>query len=224
MTPFRTQAIVLRRTNYGEADRIISLLTPERGKVSAIAKGVRKPKSKLAGGLELLALCDITLMEGRGSMALVTSARLNTFYGHILHEYDRMDLAYTVIKQVSRATETVGEPEFFYLLRDTLEYINVNNIDWRLTEVWFRLQLAVLLGRALNLATDRDNNILNPVTTYTFDFSENAFYAHPSGVFNAGHIKFLRLATAKNPAVLRQVSGTDKVLDDCLKLLRALES
>ena len=52
-TPYRTEAIILRRTNYGEADRVISLITPDRGKISGIAKGVRKPKSKLAGGLEL---------------------------------------------------------------------------------------------------------------------------------------------------------------------------
>lgn len=48
----RTQAIVLRRTNYGESDRILNLLTPE-GKVSVIARGVRKEKSRLAGSIEL---------------------------------------------------------------------------------------------------------------------------------------------------------------------------
>src|SRR5690242_19276754 len=97
---FRTPAIVLRRTNYGEADRVISLLTPDRGKLSAIAKGVRKQKSKLAGGLELLAVCDVTLLEGRGDMLLVTSARLDQFYGDILQEYERMELAYAFIKDI----------------------------------------------------------------------------------------------------------------------------
>ena len=66
MQVFKTEAIMLRRTNYGEADRIISFITPDRGKLSAIAKGVRKPKSKLAGGLELFAASDITIAEGRG--------------------------------------------------------------------------------------------------------------------------------------------------------------
>ena len=48
----KTLGFVLRRTNYGEADRILNLITPQ-GKISAIAKGVRKPKSKLAGGVEM---------------------------------------------------------------------------------------------------------------------------------------------------------------------------
>ena len=62
----RTKAIVLRRTNYGEADRILNLLT-EKGLISAIAHGVRKEKSKLAGGIELFCVSDITAHEGRNN-------------------------------------------------------------------------------------------------------------------------------------------------------------
>lgn len=224
MQPYRTKAIVLRRTNYGEADRILSVLTPERGKISAIAKGVRKPKSKLAGGLELLALCDITILEGRGDMGLITSARIDQFYGDILHEYERMELAYAIIKDINRAAETVSEPEFFYLLRDSLMYLNDTHIDWRLTELWFRLQCAALLGRALNVATDREGNRLAADKHYHYDFGENAFYADIAGRFGEPHIKLLRLAATKNPAILRQVSGLDAVLDDCLWLARTLEA
>ena len=55
MKTIRTKAIVIRRTNYGEADRILQLLTPDYGKVSVMARGVRREKSKLAGGIELFA-------------------------------------------------------------------------------------------------------------------------------------------------------------------------
>ena len=56
----RTHAIVLRRTNYGESDRILSLLTPE-GKIAVLARGVRKEKSRLAGGIELFSTDDVPL-------------------------------------------------------------------------------------------------------------------------------------------------------------------
>ena len=56
----RTKAIVLRRTDYGEADRILQLLTPS-GKRSVIARGVRKEKSKLAGGIELFSVSDVLI-------------------------------------------------------------------------------------------------------------------------------------------------------------------
>lgn len=222
-TPYRTEAIILRRTNYGEADRVISLITPDRGKVSGIAKGVRKPKSKLAGGLELLAVCDLTLIEGRGNMALITSARMNEFYGDILHDYDRMQLAYEMIKVVNKAAETVSEPEFYYLLRGGLQFLNNAAIDWRITELWFRLNIQTLLGHGMNLATDREDARLAADKTYHFDFGENAFFADGRGRFNAEHIKLLRLAAAKNPAVLRQVGGIGEIIEDCLWLLRTLE-
>ena len=101
----RTKAIVLRRTNYGEADRIVQFLTPEQGKISVMAKGVRREKSKLAGGIELFALCDISYSTGRGDLAIMTGARLDTFYSHIMADYDRLQFGYDCIKQITKASE-----------------------------------------------------------------------------------------------------------------------
>lgn len=212
----------MRRTNYGEADRILNLLTPEYGKLSAMAKGIRKAKSKLAGGLELFATCDLIVLQGKSDMGTVSSARLIKFYGDILKDYDRMQLGYELIKLINRAAETVSEPDFYYLLRDSLAYLNELTIDYRIVEVWFRLHFASILGVGLNLATGSDGAKLAADQTYDFDFSDMAFMLRPHGRFGVDHIKLLRLTNAKNPAILRQVSGLDDVLDDCLWLVRAL--
>ncbi len=222
MPTYRTEAIIMRRTNYGEADRILNILMPERGKVSAIAKGVRKSKSKLAGGLELFATCDVTIIEGRGEMGLITSARLIKFYGTILHDYDRLQFGYELIKIVNRTTETIIEPDFYYLLRDSFAYLDTLSIDYRVVELWFRLHFVFLLGRALNLATSVDNVRLSADLRYNFDFTDMAFTQHHDGRFGTAHIKLLRLANSKNPAILRQVSGMNDILDDCLWLVRSL--
>ncbi len=73
---WRTEAIVLRSIRYGEADRILHLLTRERGRVNAIAKGVRRPRSRLAGRLEPLTRAELQLHDGRGDLAVVTGADL----------------------------------------------------------------------------------------------------------------------------------------------------
>ena len=65
----RTLGYVLRRTNYGEADRILNIITPE-GKISAIAKGVRKEKSKLAGGIEMFSRIDLNIHKAKTKWAL----------------------------------------------------------------------------------------------------------------------------------------------------------
>lgn len=222
MQTLRTEAIILRRTNYGEADRILNVLTPEHGKVSAIAKGVRKAKSKLAGGLELFAVSDITILKGKSDMGTISSARMDTFYGNILKEYERMQLGYEIIRLINRATETVAEEEFYYLLKNSLIYLHELSVDYRVVEVWFRLHFAAALGVGLNVATSLDGQPLKSDAAYDFDFSDMAFVVRPGGRFTADHIKVLRLIQAKNPAILRQVSGLGAVLDDCLWLARTL--
>ena len=69
-----TKAIVLSRVDYGDSDRIITILTPEYGKLSLMAKGVRKINSKLAGGIELFSVFDAGFVMGRGEIGRLTSS------------------------------------------------------------------------------------------------------------------------------------------------------
>lgn len=216
----RTKAVVLRRTNYGEADRILQLLTPDNGKVSVIAKGVRREKSKLAGGIELFAICDVTIIPGKGEMGTLTGARLDTYFAQILKEYERMQFAYEVIKQVGKATEMVSEPAFFDLIEGSFRALNDLEVDARLTETWFWLQLAILLGVGLNLSTDTNGMKLVEDTNYEFDIAESSFVHRPNGRFTTDHIKVLRLLSAQSPKVAAHVNGIRDLMNDCLWLAR----
>jgi DNA repair protein RecO (recombination protein O) len=154
MNSLRTRAIVLRRTNYGEADRIIQLLTPS-GKRTVMAKGVRREKSRLAGGIELFAICDVVIGEGKSDIGILTSARLVQFYRHIMQDYDRMQFAYAMIKLITKASEMVDEPEWYDVLSEVLMGLDAHTIPLELVQTWFYLHYASLLGHELNL--DRDS-------------------------------------------------------------------
>ena len=145
----RLRAIVLRRTNYGEADRVLQLLTPH-GRRSVMAKGVRRERSKLAGGIELFALCDVVVRSGRGDLGMLTSARLVAFYRHILEDYDRMQFAYAAMKLVARASEGIDSPEWYHVLATVLEHLDKPSIDQQLIETWFYVHYAGLLGDEIN--------------------------------------------------------------------------
>ena len=212
MKPLRTPAIVLRRTNYGEADRILQLLTPHNGKISAIAKGVRREKSKLAGGVELLAISDVSLVAGKGDMWTLTGARMDTFFTHVLADYDRMQFAYTAIRKVAQAADQVDDEAFFELLRITLESLNNLDIQIDITVSWFWLQLAILQGQGLNLSTDVNGMKLVEDQNYRFDTEQMAFSFHENGEFTTEHIKLLRLLSAQKPAMAANVSGIAKLL------------
>ena len=221
MKPFRTKAIVLRRTNYGEADRILQIITPEHGKLGVMAKGVRREKSKLAGGIELFSVVDITLHPGKGNLTTLTSARLDTFFAHILDDYDTLQFGYFVLKDIGKAAEIVHEPVFFDLCVRALTALNSPKVPLAITESWYRLQMAILLGVGLNLSTDVDGEALNVETNYRFDIAEMAFTPARGGTVTANHIKLLRLMSAQNPEVVAQVKGVEELMAECLDVARA---
>ena len=207
MRQIRSKAIVLRRTNYGEADRILTLLTPEYGRLSVMAKGARREKSKLAGGIELFAICDVTLVSGKGDMWTLTGAKMDTFFAHIMSDYDRMQFAYEAIKQVSRATEQLDDPAFYELLGTTLESLHDTSIALDITISWFWLQLAILLGVGLNLSTDVNGMKLVEDKNYQFDTENMAFVFRENGEFTTEHIKLLRLLNTQPPKIVSMVRG-----------------
>lgn len=218
MKPIRTKAIVLRRTNYAEADRILQLLTPEHGKLSVIAKGVRREKSKLAGGIELFAICDVSIIPGKGDMGTLTSSRLDTFYGHIMDEYDRLQLGYEAIKQINQAAEVVSDPAFFELLATTFASLDNHDINEKITAAWFWLQLAILLGVGLNLSTDENGMKLVEESRYNFSEDSMSFVYNEQGRFTTEHIKLLRLLSAQPPLIAQHVQGVEALIGECLWL------
>lgn len=215
----RTQAIVLRRTNYGEADRILQLLTSE-GRRAVIAKAVRREKSKLAGGIELFAVSDVVITEGKGDLGILTSAQLRHYYSHIVEDYDRLQWGYTVIKLVAKASETVDEPEWFELLRESFAGLDSVSIPLPLLEAWFYLRYATLLGHALNLERDIDGALLASDLAYRYDIAEQGFRAVEGGDVTASHLKLLRLLASRPLQVLVQIGGVADVLPLCAHVAR----
>jgi DNA repair protein RecO (recombination protein O) len=211
MKRFRTKAIILNRTDYGEADRILSFLTPDHGKLKAIAKGVRRTKSKLAGGIEFFSVSDISFILGRREISTVVSTRLITHYGHIVKDLDRTSTAFALIKRIDRATEEVPETAYFDLLQESFEALDDFNIDYQLIEMWFNMQLLRLGGHTPDLHTDTAGHKLTAGQKYTFDFENMHFTADSRGKFTADHIKFLRIGFSPNLAkTLSRVSQADK--------------
>ncbi len=222
MPLWHSQAIILRRTGYGEADMILQLLTQHGGKVGVIAKGIKRAGSRLSGGLELFAVSEITAAKGRGRLDVLTGARLVKFYSTIISHYDRLQLGYDFIKELSRQSETVSAPEFFDLLRDGFEYLNRPEVPLDTVEIWFRLRLAALLGSPLNLSSDAAGDELTAGRGYDFDFQEMRFTLKSNGPWQQPHIKLLRLLSVKTPVQLMKVGGVEPYIGACLKLVRAL--
>lgn len=141
----RSEAIILRRRDYGEADRILSLYCRDRGKISAIAKGSRRITSRQGGHIELFTHAELLLARGRDLDVLTQASTLDAFRP-LREDLVRATYAYHVAELLDRLIEE-GEPSpsTFELLRASLDAL-CHAEDPSLVVRFFELRLLGLQG------------------------------------------------------------------------------
>ena len=145
---------MLRSLRYGEADRILHVYTPQRGRVSAIAKGVRRARSRFGGRLEPFFRLQLDLHEGRGELLTVTGAQTVEGYPRLRSDARALDAAARACDAVGRLFET-GEPHpnVFNLLCRRLSLLDTGAgaASGRADALAFRLKLMLAAGLAPQL-------------------------------------------------------------------------
>ncbi len=223
MNQIVTSGIVLNRTNFGESDRILTILTPDHGRIKAIAKGVRKVKSKLAGGIELFSISHITFIKGKSEIYTLVSTRLSQHYPNIGKSLDRTMFGYDVLKLVDKTVEDNAGEEYFVLLAHALAGLNEPALPLSAVELWLNAQLLKLAGHSPNLSTDTAGHRLSQTQQYSFDPDNMAFVGRAQGHYGVNHIKLMRLALGLNsPLKLAQLKDIDAVLPTCLQLSKTM--
>lgn len=218
-----TRGIVLARTDFQEADRIITMLTPDHGKVKVIVKGARRPASKMAGGIELFSVSQITFLPGSREIGTLISSRLETHYGDIVKDIRRTMLGYDILKRINRATEEAPGEEYFRLLQHTMVGLAEFELSLELLELWFMMQLLKISGHSPRLGSDAEGNKLELARAYAFDFDDMSFRESSGAPYAAHHIKLLRLAAGlKEPNSLKQVQNTEASMLATLQLSRSM--
>jgi DNA repair protein RecO (recombination protein O) len=151
---FKTEAVVLRTFRYGEADRILHLYTADRGRVGAIAKGVRRTKSRFGGRLEPLFRVNLVLHEGRGELCTVTQAETVAAHPALRERRESLERASQACDAVLRLLDS-QEPNLpaYNLLSRELELLNAEaGAATRAHALAFRLKLLLATGFAPELA------------------------------------------------------------------------
>ncbi len=111
----RSEAVVIRHRRFGDSDRIVTLLTPARGKIDAIAKGALRPRSRLAGHLEPLTHAEVLLAHGR-NLDIITQAQTLEGFAAIRDDLDRLSLALYLLELADRFTVEHAEADAVYRL------------------------------------------------------------------------------------------------------------
>jgi len=141
----RVEAIVLRHSDWGEADRLLGLFTRELGKVRAIAKGARKPRSRKAGHLEPFTQVSLLLARGRDTL-IVTQAEAVDAHLALREDLVRVGYAAYVIELLDRFTYEEGENAALYrLLAETLQRLD-REPDSAFCVRYYEMRLLDLVG------------------------------------------------------------------------------
>jgi len=154
---FKTEAIVLRSIRYGEADRILHLYSKTRGRIGAIAKGARKPKSRFGGRLEPFFRLDLVLHEGRSDLLTVTGATTVDGYPRLRSSGPALGAGARACDSVLRLLDAAEpNPPAYNLLCRYLALLDEPG-DGRATALEtalaFRLKLALVAGFAPELSS-----------------------------------------------------------------------
>jgi len=224
---YRTEAVVLRRQDLGEADRILTLYTPRHGKVRAVAKGTRRPQSRLAGHLELFTRSTLLIAQGRDLDIITQAQTLDAFRG-LRDDLLRLTCAGYVGEVLDRLTPEREENEpLFGLLVVTLGRLASQPHPERAVRL-FEMQALCLLGHRPQLVRCAEcQHLLEPVPS---------FYSPPAGgvlcpacgrrtpgarPLSLGAFKLLRLLQRNDYALLQRLRLSAALLDEVEELLRA---
>jgi DNA repair protein RecO (recombination protein O) len=148
---YKSKGIVLRSIRYGEADRILDLYTRDAGLVSAIAKGIRRTKSRFGARLEPLSCVDFVAYHGR-TLDTVTQAELLRSFRGVREDLARFDAAAHMVGSV-RALSGGDEADrrVFNLLYNGLNALEEHDSGFEAVEAAFGLKLSILAGYAPQL-------------------------------------------------------------------------
>lgn len=150
MTVYRDSAVVLRVAKLGEADRIVTLLTRRNGRVRAVAKGVRRTRSKFGGRLEPFGHVDLQLYAGRNLDIVTQAVSLDTFGPALAADYPRYTCATAIAETAERMTAEEREPalRLFLLVVSALRALVETDRDPALVLDAFLLRALALSGWA----------------------------------------------------------------------------
>ena len=142
---YRTEAIILRRADLGEADRLLTIFTPGRGKLRVVAKGARKPASRKSGHVELFARSNLLIARAR-ELDIVSQAETVESYRPLREDLLRSTYAHYLAELLDRFTgEEEESGELYDLLADTLSHL-CDAPNLALVARYYELHLLALAG------------------------------------------------------------------------------
>ena len=148
MFQYKDYGIILRAINFGEADKLLTILTKDKGKIRAIAKGIRRARAKFSGSLEPFTYCHIIIVQGKKDLDIITGVDVIKSFKNLRTDLKRTATAYLLSELIDKLVE-IHEPQFhiFQEFLSALEKLNTEKkVDLILLKDYFLINILNILG------------------------------------------------------------------------------
>jgi DNA repair protein RecO (recombination protein O) len=177
MPTYRTEAIILKRRNFSEADKILTVFTQKKGKISVIAKGARRLKSRKGGNLDLLNYCQLLIAKGKNLDLIVEVQAINSFLP-LKKDLGKIGLSYLACEIVDLLNaERVENHLLFKYLNEFLESLSAegDKLKQKLLSVGFQFKVIDLLGFFSETLITSENDLVIIKKLIARDFNQMAY-------------------------------------------------
>lgn len=224
---YRTEGVIIRRTDIGEADKILTIFAPRHGKVRAIAKGVRRPESHLGGNVELFVRSSLLIARGR-QLDIVTQAETIAAFKSLRQQLSTIQAAFYLGELLDGLTEEgLANDEIYTLLVESLTALERGAAIAPVSR-YYEYRLLALLGYRLEvMQCVQCRRPLEPVIN-RFSAEMGGVLCpdcHPIGLLlrpiSVTALKVLRLMARDSLAVLLRYRLSETVLEELASLGRA---
>ncbi len=154
---YRTQGLILKKKDLGEANRLLTIYTENFGKLEILGRAIRKIKSKLRGGAGLFYLSEIEFIQGKTHKTLTDAILVNSFK-NIRSDLERLEVAYQIAETLDNLTpQEEKDEQIWQLIKDVFHKLNdyeIKNLKLKIIYYYFFWSLASILGYSPELQRD----------------------------------------------------------------------
>lgn len=174
MHSYTDEGLIIKRYNFGETDKLITLYSKEHGKIALKAKGVRKSTSKRAGSIDLFNYIKFQAVSGRGELDILTEVQNISDFSNWKIHLGRVNIAYQLCELVDKLTpDKQPHPEIFKILLSCLQAISKLGTDWELQISNFKFQILTELG-----FWNKNKKFVGDLDEFIESVSERPMHAH----------------------------------------------
>jgi len=224
MAIIKTKGIVIKRVNLGEADKIITLLTKDRGKIRVVAKGVRKPKARLVGFLDLFHYNEYLIAEGHNLDIITSASTIENWHG-INQSLQQVALAYYMAETIDKLIEETQEiGNVFNLIYFSFKTLHQNQVNLDVLKSFFEINIVSALGYKPELERCIEcNQIIQKDAWFSFALGGVLDSSHKNNDLLAlplslSDLKILKGMYINNIQELQSVNWVDKISPQLSKI------